>query len=400
MFVHLDLGWMRHPFPLSSFRIASADQIDTIRGLGLRQVRWVPEKSELDDASAVVASPVASVESPQDSLARRRRELLAAQRATTTQLERQCSEAAQALREVGRHALERPLQAHGDIEALSRKLVDQLLAEGEVCIRLMNTQVGDRAAAHGLNVAIIALLMGRSVGLDESEMMDLGVGSMLHDVGKLELPDRVRHLDDSFTQAETSAYRDHVAQGVQLGRRMGMSSGALAVLAQHHEHADGTGFPLRLGVDRMSTASRIVAIVNRYDNLCNPAVLSCALTPHEALSMLFSQSRNRFDSALLNTFIRMMGVYPAGSLVQLTDDRHALVVGVNSTRPLKPRVLVHDTGRPRDEALFLDLEKEPEIGIRRSLQPSKMPPSALDYLAPRPRVAYFFESLSTAGEPA
>jgi HD-GYP domain-containing protein (c-di-GMP phosphodiesterase class II) len=301
---------------------------------------------------------------------------------------------------VGRHALERPQQAHGDTEALSRKLVDQLLAEGEVCIRLMNTQVGDRAAAHGLNVAIIALLMGRSVGLDESEMIDLGVGSMLHDVGKLELPDRVRHLDDAFTQSETNAYRDHVAQGVQLGRRMGMSSGALAVLAQHHEHADGTGFPLRLGGDRMSTAARIVAIVNRYDNLCNPAVLSRALTPHEAVSMLFSQSRNRFDSALLNTFIRMMGVYPAGSLVQLTDDRHALVVGVNSTRPLKPRVLVHDTGRPRDEALFLDLEKEPEIGIRRSLAPSKMPPSALDYLAPRPRVAYFFESLSTVGEPA
>jgi HD-GYP domain-containing protein (c-di-GMP phosphodiesterase class II) len=400
MFVHLDLGWMRHPFPLSSFKIASADQIDTIRGLGLRQVRWVPEKSELDEAPAAVAAPVAAVESPQDSLARQRRELLAAQRATTAQLERQCGEAAQALREVGRHALERPQQAHGDTEALSRKLVDQLLAEGEVCIRLMNTQVGDRAAAHGLNVAIIALLMGRSVGLDESEMIDLGVGSMLHDVGKLELPDRVRHLDDAFTQSETNAYRDHVAQGVQLGRRMGMSSGALAVLAQHHEHADGTGFPLRLGGDRMSTAARIVAIVNRYDNLCNPAVLSRALTPHEAVSMLFSQSRNRFDSALLNTFIRMMGVYPAGSLVQLTDDRHALVVGVNSTRPLKPRVLVHDTGRPRDEALFLDLEKEPEIGIRRSLAPSKMPPSALDYLAPRPRVAYFFESLSTVGEPA
>jgi hypothetical protein len=86
MFVHLDLGWMRHPFPLSSFKIASADQIDTIRGLGLRQVRWVPEKSELDEAPAAVAAPVAAVESPQDSLARQRRELLAAQRATTAQL--------------------------------------------------------------------------------------------------------------------------------------------------------------------------------------------------------------------------------------------------------------------------------------------------------------------------
>lgn len=398
MFVHLDLGWMRHPFPLSSFRIATPDQIDTIRGLGLRQVRWVPEKSELQEETPAPAGAVVAAEDPQAALARQRRELLAAQRATTLQLERQCNEAAQALREVGRHVLDRPHQAHEDTAALSRKLVDQLLAEGEVCIRLMNTQVGDRAAAHGLNVAVVALLMGRSVGLDEAEMMDLAVGSMLHDVGKLELPDRVRHFDDGFTTAETNAYRDHVAQGVQLGRRMGMSNGALAVLAQHHEHADGSGFPLRLGGERMTTAARIVAIVNRYDNLCNPAVLARALTPHEAVSMLFSQSRNRFDSALLNTFIRMMGVYPAGSLVQLTDDRHALVVGVNSTRPLKPRVLVHDPARPRDEALFLDLEKEPGIGIRRSLAPSRMPPAALEYLAPRPRVAYFFEPLPFSGE--
>jgi HD-GYP domain-containing protein (c-di-GMP phosphodiesterase class II) len=397
MFVHLDLGWMRHPFALSSFRISSPDQIETIRGLGLQQVRWVPEKSDEPVAQAPVAA-VAGLD-PTEAQAQARRATLAAQRAATAHLERQCAEAGQALREVGRQARAQPVQAREDTEALSRKLVDQMLVDGELCIRLMHTQTGDRAAAHGLNVAVIALLMGRSVGLAEAEMMDLGVGSMLHDVGKLELPDRVRHVDESFTSAETNAYRDHVAQGVQLGRRMGLSGGALTVLAQHHEHADGSGFPLRLGADRMSTAARIVAIVNRYDNLCNPAVPARALTPHEAVSLLFAQSRNRFDATLLNTFIRMMGVYPAGSLVQLTDDRFAMVMAVNSSRPLKPRVLVHDPRVPADEAMFLDLEHQPQLGIRRSLAPAKLPPAALDYLAPRPRVAYFFEPLRPA-EPA
>ncbi len=394
MFVHLDLGWMRHPFALSSFRIVSPDQIDTIRQLGLQQVRWVPEKSELptDEATAAPA-PVAD---PQAQAAQARRDALAAQRASAVQLERQCAEAGQALRDVGRQARNAPVQAREDTEALSRKLVDQLLVDGEVCIRLMNTQTGDRAAAHGLNVAVIALLMGRAMGLEDGDLMDLGVGSMLHDVGKLELPDRVRHLDESFSSAEANAYRDHVNQGVQLGRRMGLSAGALAVLAQHHEHADGTGFPQRLNADRTTLAARIVAIVNRYDNLCNPAVLARALTPHEAVSLLFAQSRNRFDSTLLNSFIRMMGVYPAGSLVQLTDDRFALVTAVNSSRPLKPRVLVHDPQVPADEALFLELEQQPNLGIRRSLAPSKLPPAALQYLAPRPRVAYFFEPLTAA----
>jgi len=77
--------------------------------------------------------------------------------------------------------------------------------------------------------------------------------------------------------------------------------------------------------------------------------------------------------------------------VQLTDDRYALVVGVNSMRPLKPRVMVHEPKVPRDEALVLDLESVPGLGIRRSIRPQQLPPASLDYLAPRPRVAYFFE---------
>jgi len=87
----------------------------------------------------------------------------------------------------------------------------------------------------------------------------------------------------------------------------------------------------------------------------------------------------------------MMGVYPPGSVVQLTDDRFAMVVGVNSTRPLKPRVLVHEAGVPRDEALVVDLETVAGLGIRRSVKPLQLPDASLAYLSPRPRVAYFFE---------
>ena len=144
----------------------------------------------------------------------------------------------------------------------------------------------------------------------------------------------------------------------------------------------------------MSAPARIVAIVNRYDNLCNPPPRVPALTPHEAVSTLFAQGRNKFDAAVLGAFIRMMGVYPAGSLVQLTDDRFAMVVGVNSSRPLKPRVLVHEARVPRSEALFLNLEEAHNVGIRRSLVAAKLPTATLEYLDPRPRVAYFFEVLS------
>ena len=398
MYVHLDLGWMAHPFPLSSFRIVSADQIATIRGLGLKQLRWVPEKSELaDDRPAQGATPAtapaaAEHESLEQAAARLRREQLAEQRAATQLCERQYGEAGRAWREATDAVIAQPVRAREETEALTGALLDKMLVDGEMCIRLLTNGAGDRATAHALNVAVIALLMGRTFGMSRDEMMDLGVGALMHDVGKIQMPDRLRHADEAFTSAEVNAYREHVATGVTQGKRMGLSAGALLVLAQHHEQADGTGFPLKLGIDRLSTAARIVALVNRYDNLCNPPQIARALTPHEALSMLFAQSRSKFDATVLNAFIRMMGVYPAGSVVQLTDDRYAMVTSVNSSRPLKPRVLVHDPKTAREDALFLNLETTPDLGIRRSLAPNKLPREALEALSPRPRVAYFFEA--------
>lgn len=165
------------------------------------------------------------------------------------------------------------------------------------------------------------------------------------------------------------------------------------MIAQHHEQADGTGFPQRLNVDRMTAAARIVSLVNRYDNLCNPVSPAKALTPHEALSVMFAQGKHKFDVTMLNAFIRMMGVYPPGSVVQLTDERYGIVVAVNSSRPLKPRVLVHDARVPRDEALHLNLEEEPTLGIRRSLKASQLPQASMEYLAPRQRVTYYFEAV-------
>ena len=143
-------------------------------------------------------------------------------------------------------------------------------------------------------------------------------------------------------------------------------------------------------------AARIVALVNRYDNLCNPHLLAKALTPHESLSLLFAQGRSKFDTSILGAFIKMMGVYPPGSTVQLTDDRYALVVAVNSARPLKPNVIVHEPATPRSDALVLDLENAGGIGIRRSVKAQQLPPTALDYLAPSARVTYFFEPSAPA----
>ncbi|MFN3303371.1 MAG: HD-GYP domain-containing protein [Roseateles sp.] len=409
MFIHLDLGWMSHPFPLSSFKITSTDQLLILRRLGLRQVRWSPAKSDLalqsrpaeldgaasGEAGAAAGVPASAEPSPEELAREAHRRALAAQREALRLCEEQYREAAAGFRGVMDLVQADPQQARAQAEGLTAALLDKMLVEGDLNMRLLNESAGDRNTAHALNVCIIALLLGRTFGLGRDEMMDLGVGSLLHDVGKLEVAARLRHRDESFTSAELQAYQQHVAKGVSIGQTMGLAPAPLLIIAQHHEHADGTGFPQRINMDRMSTGARIVALVNRFDGLCNPLITSKAMTPHEALSLMFAQGRNRFDATMLNAFIRMMGVYPPGSTVQLTDDRYALVVSVNSARPLKPRVMVHDLKVPKEEALILNLEEMPDLGIRRSLKPQFLPRAALDYLSPRARIAYFFDAIST-----
>jgi putative nucleotidyltransferase with HDIG domain len=392
MFVHLDLSWMSHPFPLGSFRISHPDEIATIAALGLQSVRWSPERSELPGAApaAPPAAPAAP-QSPEQAERARRHAALAAQRQAESLCQRQHAEAARAWRQCQDQVLAQPKVAGRQAEALAGALAGKMMVEQDLCIRVLTGLGGDHASSHALNVAVISMLMARQFGMDADDLADLGTGALMHDVGKLELPDRVRHAAASFSSAETRLYREHVTHGVTLARRMELRPGAQLVVAQHHEAADGSGFPLQLNLDRMSAAARIVAMVNRYDNLCNPAQPSTALTPHESLSLLFAQGRDKFDATMLGAFIRMMGVYPPGSLVQLTDDRWALVITVNSTRPLKPRVLVYQRKGARGDGLLLDLETEPALGIRRSLKPSQVPGEALEYLAPPPRLSYFFE---------
>jgi putative nucleotidyltransferase with HDIG domain len=418
MFVHLEGGWMAHPFPLSRFKITSAEQIATIRSLGLKRVRWEPQLSDvIDDAaglpanaddgaatapaasalpaapivSAEVAEPAAPVQSPEAQARAAHRRQLARQREALQVCERQFAEAAGACGELTRLAAAKPQEAGAQAQALSRALLDKMLDGQEMCLQLLGVAAGGKAAAHALNVTILSLLLGRRLGLNDADMLDLGVGALVHDIGKLELPDRVRHAEDHFIAAETREYESHVAHGVQQARRMGLALGATLVVAQHHEASDGSGFPQRHGGDKLTLPARVVALVNRYDNLCNPNLAARAVTPHEALALLFAAQAQRFDKAVLGSFIKMMGVYPPGSTVQLSDDRYALVVNVNAARPLKPSVLVHEPKVPRDDALVLDLQTRPELGIRRSVKPQQLPPAALAYLAPARRVAYFFE---------
>lgn len=401
MFVELDVGWLAHPFPVGSFKISSARQIETLRGLGLEGIRINLAKSDPDPSEPVAAATKPAQEAdaiergqaaPQEAALRQQRaELLALQQRSLVACERRFGDAVRQYRKILETIPTQPQIAAGHCHTLVSMFVGDMLCDGDSAIRLLSEAAGEKSSMHPVNVTVVSLLLGKAMGLQQADLIDLGMAAFLHDVGKAQLPDRVRWLEENFSTSEYKLYQDHVAKSVQAAKAMELSKGALLAIAQHHELTDGSGFPTRAKGETMSVGARILALVNRYDNLINPSRPASAMTPHEALSLIFSQFKTRFDTAALSAFIRMMGVYPPGSVVQLIDDRYGMVVSVNSSRPLKPRIIVYEVGMSKHEALILDLEQVSNAGIRRSLKPTSLPSAVMDFLAPRQRVSYFFE---------
>ncbi len=403
LYVELDMGWMSHPFPTGSFKITTARQIETIRGLGIPKVRFFPEKSDPppDESAAIAVATLAQEQAAaaqrllaqQEQVQRQRAEQLSAQQRSLLVCERRFGEAIRQYKKTLELLRSQPKQVAEQCQSMVNGFVGEMLVEGESAIRLLTEAAGDKASMHPVNVTIVSLLLGKAMGMAEEELVELGTAAFLHDIGKQMLPERVRWLEENFSTAEYKLYQEHVSQGLEIISGMGLSRSVQLTIAQHHEMADGSGYPARIRNDAMTPAARVLSLVNRYDSLCNPSRPAAAMTPHEALSMIFAQQKTRFDAPALSAFIRMVGVYPPGSVVQLVDERYAMVVSVNSARPLKPRIIVHEPGTSRHDALILDLEKEPHVGIRRSVKPMALPSAAMDFLAPRQRVNYFFEAV-------
>jgi len=395
MYVYLDMSWLSHPFPLSSFRIVDAQQIATLQGLGRERLRWNPQLSFVEVAQPPPdREPVGS----ESEARQRRRERLATERATLAVCERQFMEATQECNALVALVGTDPGAAGQRARALARTMTAKMAGSGNICIRLLPDEAGDEIANHAVNVSVLSLVLAKALGWDATELLDIAVAGLVHDIGKLALPTHVRDRPACRSEADIDSYESHVARSVAVAELMGLSPSARQAIAGHHEMADGSGFPSGTRNEHLDVATRILAMVNRFDNLCNADDTSRASTPHEALSQLFTRWARQHDPTILGALVDLMGIYPAGTVVQLTDDRFAIVVEVNSSRSTAPRVLVHDPALPDDEALFIDLDRRSGPGIVRAVRPAELSREAFAYLQPRRRLAYHCETVADAGQ--
>ena len=396
--IHIDLPWTQHPFTFSNFKIKSLEQIVTLQLLGLVRIRYTPTKSDgkpLRVPSGLAPAPPpapANEDNPLYQSKQARVTRLLEQQAKVALCERKFLSSARQVKSINQNVFSEPAQAREDAESLIEVIAESMLPNSDIAINLMKDKTGyEEVYFHSLNVMLLSMMLARELKESPESIRLLGMGAMFHDVGKRDIPDRIVRKTEALTQSEMSLLQQHCAYGVETGRKLDLPDEALMVIEQHHEFMDGSGYPKGLkGGD--SLLARIVAIANTYDNLCNPIKLNQALTPHQALSLMYAQQRTKFAAIPMTAFVRCIGIYPPGTIVMLSNECIGMVVAVNSSKPLKPTVLIYDPEIPRERAILVELESEPEVSISRALTPEDLPQPVFDYLSPRRRIIYYLNA--------
>ncbi|MBL8439140.1 MAG: HD-GYP domain-containing protein [Zoogloeaceae bacterium] len=416
MYVYLDLGWMAHPFSFSNFKIKSDDQLATIRSLGISSVRWDPSRSDSPVAELLTGNsrevkpsnepPESDSGEPQGD-GESAKKLRSADKQSTeigvvalrqeqlARVEQAYVDAVKVVKGINKSIYSRPEATLAATRKFIEGMVADLLEAPELAIQVMAEKPGaEDLYLHALNVAVLAMILAREVKLPAEIVRVLGLAAVFHDIGLNEVPSTILNKTEPLTAAERQFREAHCQYGHELGLKLGLPTVVCNVILQHHEQFDGSGYPKKLKGEQIDLMARLLGVVNGYDNLCNPARLADALTPHEALSLMYAQHRNRYDPRFLQAFVRTLGVYPPGTVVSLSNDRIGLVIGVNTARPLRPLLVVHDPAVSRRQAPLLDLEAHPEANISRAIRPQLLPADVYDYLSPRKRVSYFFDAQS------
>lgn len=215
-------------------------------------------------------------------------------------------------------------------------------------------------AEHSLNVCILAIAFGRHLGFCEVELQNIGLCGLLHDVGKLRIPTELLYKKKSLSERDIRVLKAHPIYGRNLLMAAeGMFHGAIDVAYSHHERVDGTGYPRGLKSAGISQFSKMIAIIDAYDGMTANRHPTESLTCTDALKSIYHERGTRFDEKLALAFIKTVGLYPPGSIVELVNGEVALVLESNHRHHHLPKIItiLDQNKQPGKKEKILSLER-------------------------------------------
>ncbi|WP_282114572.1 HD-GYP domain-containing protein [Pseudoalteromonas arctica] len=191
---------------------------------------------------------------------------------------------------------------------------------------------------HSINVSILMGIFAKHLGIEKNIIVELTTGALLHDIGKIKIPDEILNKPGRFTDDEFKIMKMHSLFSKEILEESGLTGIAVDIAGMHHERLDGKGYPFGKKGDEISQYVRMASIVDVYDALTAERVYKAGMEPIKAFKILKDGCPDSFDPVLLNKFIQCIGIHPVGTLVRLSSQKVGLVTESNPSTPLKPIV--------------------------------------------------------------
>ena len=377
----IDLSWFQSPFLRRSLLIEQATQIEKLRRAGAKQI--VIDLSRGDDvetsidldqpvsSQAITLTPQTSPSKPVPKPLTQLNEEYAQALVARKQLERSVHSVFSSISEQG--SVDPQLAAEAVQEVT---IVTRTLPNSAIFMALSQQRAGDSSLSqHALSTCTLALVVGQSFGYNPLELQELAMAALLHDIGLLQIPAPIIQRSANTSHPPSRQDRQLLQSHPQLGilaleRQGGFETRVLQMIGEHHIRLDDSGYPQGTKGEFTSERSRILMIADYYDELITGFGGASPLAPHQALQRIFRESQDgAFDQVILSRFIKLIGIYPVHSRVQLNTSEKAVVTELNPSALHRPVVTITHTpnGNEAPTPFVVDLSDQVNVTPERAI---------------------------------
>ncbi|MBW8182063.1 HD-GYP domain-containing protein [Shewanella nanhaiensis] len=380
--IKLPLSWKNHPFLFNRVQIKEEAQIELIKSLGVPYVillsghELLPEEEEISNDNVEEVKQ----QTPEVDIKMEVRKSL---RLSQQRFIKSVNDTRTAFSKTGSD----PEGAYRSSAAIVEEMLEHMSEVELPELALVSAGESDSSITqHGISVAVVALMIAKTMNLNMSDMRDIALGCLYHDIGKLKVPDTIRRKRGALTDHEANFMKMHPNFGYDMMSKSGLFPEAvLNIILHHHEFIDGSGYPDGLEGKKIPLPTQIVSLANDFDRqLWAESVRS----PQVALGYLFKKRAGKHDEALISSLVKILGIYPPGTIVQLSDMSVGKVM--MTTKEVKqPQVWACEEDGSESNLRFLIQEK---VTVEKVLKVEDLSEGAVKTLQPEMGISFYFNS--------
>jgi HD-GYP domain-containing protein (c-di-GMP phosphodiesterase class II) len=340
-------SWMETPFWKKSFKLDDAKAVKTLQECGVQEV-WIDTDKGLDVDSSAIGQ---SVDEAKQNIEVELNQISSEKATTVSKVSIQDelvkaraihSRSCEAVTSMFQEArMGKAIQLE-EVGSLVDDINQSITRNPEAFLSLSRLKTKDNYTyLHSVAVCALMIALGKQMGMEESILKDLGMAGLLHDVGKMMIPDEVLNKPGQLTDDEFTTVKNHPLRGWEILKgSAGVCDMALDVCLHHHEKMDGRGYPDKLAGEQISLFARMGAVCDVYDAITSVRCYKSGWEPADAIRKMAEWQEGHFDSKVFHAFVKTIGIYPSGTLVKLKSTRLAVVIEQSNSSLITPIVKV------------------------------------------------------------